>query len=613
MKAQLDADSVWIVANYFKKEFRIPMRDGKHLFTAVYIPRDTTVKYPILMQRTPYTCRPYGEDKYPKRLGPSRLLMLDKYIFVYQDVRGRYMSEGYYENMTPHIRQKTSKDSIDEASDTYDTIEWLLAHLAKYTNGNVGIYGISYPGFYTTASSLCRHPALKASSPQAPMADIWYDDFHHQGAFVLTSTNFNHVFGYQKDSLTTKDWFADKQVKMGTQDGYQFYLNLGPTPNIDRYYGKDNILWQQIKDHPNYDAFWERRNILNHTDSITHAVMTVGGWYDAEDLYGSFQTYYNIERKSPQAYNICVFGPWRHGGWARDFGRLTHGNIDFGDTISNYYAKHIEQKFFEHFLKKDGKGTPPLPEASIFITGKNEWRTFDKWPPKETQTIRLYLQENGKLTINAAPTKATSASSYISDPKKPVPSYENIAPTMTREYMTDDQRFAARRPDVLTFETDILTEDITLVGGSLMNLIVATTGTDADWFVKLIDVYPLDHPNFFHNPPHIQMGGYQQMVRSEVFRSRWRESFYRPKPMIPNQPTQIKIPLQDIMHTFKKGHKIMIQIQSTAFPMIEINPQTYVANLYKDTKPEHYVKATQTIFHSATQPSYLEILRWTGQ
>lgn len=612
MERQMDEDSVWIVANYFKKEFRIPMRDGKMLFTSVYIPRDSSEKYPILMKRTPYTCKPYGEDRYPKRLGPSRVLMKDRYIFVYQDVRGRFMSEGYYENMTPHIRNKNHKDSVDEASDTYDTIEWLLAELKNYTNGNVGMHGISYPGFYTTASALCRHPALKASSPQAPMSDIWYDDFHHQGAFVMSSTNFNFVFGYPKDSATTESWYASKRVETGTKDGYQFYLDLGPTPNIDKYYGEDNILWQQIKDHPNYDEFWERHRILNYVDSITHAVMTVGGWYDAEDLYGSFNTYYSIEEKSPEAYNICVYGPWRHGGWARDFGRLTHGNLYFGDDISEYYAENIEKPFFEHFLKGDGAGEPPLPEASVFITGMNEWRTFDAWPPEqETESMKFYLQENGKLSTLKP--QQGGHTSFVSDPAKAVPAYENIATGITREYMTDDQRFAARRPDVLTFETEVLTEDITLVGASVMNLFCSTTGTDADWFVKIIDVYPPDHPNYFHNPAYIQMGGYQQMVRSEVFRSRWREGFTAPKPMQPNQVTEIQVPLQDIMHCFKKGHKIMIQIQSTAFPMIERNPQTYVENIYKDAKPDDYIKATHKVFHSPGSPSYLEIAKWTGK
>jgi len=609
--AQLKADSVWITQNYFKKEFRIPMRDGKKLFTAVYIPKDTSIKYPILMSRTPYTCRPYGENNFPKRLGPSRILMHDKYIFVYQDVRGRYMSEGYYENMTPHIDNKTSKNDIDEASDTYDTIDWLIKELAKYTNGNVGMYGISYPGFYTTASALCRHPALKASSPQAPMSDVWFDDFHHQGAYVLTSTGFNYVFGYPKDSLTQTDWFAKYNPNIPA-DGYNYYLNLGVTSNVDKIYDNKNVLWQDFKNHPNYDEYWQKHRILNHTDSVKHAVMTVGGWFDAEDLYGSFQTYYNFEQKSPDAYNICVFGPWRHGGWARNLGKLTLGNIYFGDSISDYYLEHIEKVFFEHFLKNDGKGKLPLPEASVFVTGSNQWRTFDKWPPKESETVKLYLLESGKIGINTKPSK-DGYTSYISDPAKPVPSYENISAGMTAEYMTDDQRFATRRPDVLTFKTGILTEDITLVGPSIMKLICSTTGTDADWFVKIIDEYPQDFKNFFHNPSYIQMGGYMQMVRSEVFRSRWRESFANPKPMKPGNPTEVNVPLQDIMHCFKKGHRIVIQIQSTAFPMIEINPQTYIENLYKNTKPSDYIIATQKIYHAKEKTSYLEILRYTGK
>ena len=592
----------YVEAHYNKAEYHIKMRDGVMLYTAVYSPKDTSETYPILMKRTPYSCRPYGANQFPKSLGPSKFLMEDKYIFVYQDVRGRWMSDGLYDNMRPHIANKQSNEDIDESSDTYDTIEWLLNNIKNH-NGNVGQWGISYPGFYTTAGAVDAHPALKASSPQAPIADFYFDDFHHQGAYLLSYFRATTVFGYQKDKRTTESWYPT--LDLGTPDQYKFFLEMGPLQNGDKYFGADNFFWQQLKNHPDYDEFWQQRSIIPHLNNINHAVMTVGGWFDAEDLYGPLNTYKTIEKNNPTTNNTIVMGPWSHGDWSRERGQQYVGNIYFGDSISTHYQKHIERNFFTFYLK--GAETAAIPEAYLFDTGKKEWRAFEQWPVAESKKSKLYLHENGKLRIDEAPEIPESTSEYISDPAKPVPYSEDIKVVFTpRKFMTDDQRFAGRRPDVLVFQTDILEEDITLGGELLAKLKVATTGTDADWIVKLIDVHPSDHENYPNNPPHIKMGDYEMLVRSEVIRGRYRNSFSVPEPFIPNEITAIDLRLQDVLHTFKKGHRIMIQIQSTWFPYIDRNPQKYVDNIFY-AKEEDFIKATHTIFHEKDNPTYLEV------
>ena len=595
-------DSVYVKQNYDKLEVQIPMRDGVKLFTSVYIPKDKSKTYPFLMQRTCYSVAPYGKDRYRKTLGPSKYELYDKYIFVYQDVRGRWMSEGVFDNMTPNIpgNDRKNKTATDEASDTWDTIDWLLKNI-KGNNGKAGQWGISYPGYYTAAGIPDAHPALKASSPQAPIADFFFDDFHHNGAFLQSYLAAFAVFGYQHEKPTDKAWYEEQLNRFRSKpvaDGYDFNLAIGPLKNATEAYHNDNFFWKQIIDHPNYDAFWKKRNILPHLKNVNHAVMTVGGWFDAEDLYGPLNIYKSIEKSSPVARNVIVMGPWAHGQWSRpEQGATIHNHIDFGDSINTFYQREVERRFFGFYLK--GEGTGNFPEALMFDTGKKEWRKFDAWPPKEVPPVRLYFGEHGQLSINK-PLNEKAVFEYVSDPEKPVP-YTSQTEGMIftpRSFMSDDQRAASRRPDVLTFQTEPLTEDV-LVGGEIMaKLKVAMSGTDADFIVKVIDVYPPDHPQYKHNPANIVMGGYQQLVRHEVFRGRFRDSFEKPAPFKPQEPTDVNFRLQDILHTFKKGHRVMIQIHSTWFPYIDRNPQKYVDNIYK-AEASDFIKSTIQVFGSS--------------
>ena len=580
----------YVAENYTKQEVRIKMRDGLELFTAIYSPKDTSKKYPIVMQRTPYNCAPYGPDQFKRSIAPNETMMKEGYIVVYQDVRGRYMSDGLYDNMRGYIPNKKGKTEVDEASDTYDTIDWLVKNVAN-NNGNVGTWGISYPGYYASYSLLSGHPALKAVSPQACISDFFFDDFHHNGAYLLSYWKVTPLFGPQKTKPTTEAWF--KFPNVGTNDDYQFFLNAGPLVNLDKYYDSSNEFWQQLKEHSSYDEFWQKRGLLQHLKNIKPAVMIVGGWFDAEDLYGPLNTYSTIE-KSSKNYNTIVMGPWSHGDWARNSEKQIIGNINFGDSISGFYQKNIEANFFRHFLKNNGKGENKLPEAYVFDTGRKEWETYDTWPPKNTEKQQFYLQPQQKLTKNAG---AVSFEEFISDPKKPVPHSEDIKQQglTPRKYMTDDQRFAARRPDVLVFETDDLAEDVTLAGDILAKLQVATTGTDADWIVKVVDVFPNDEPETKEVQPYLKMSNYHMMVRSEVMRGRFRNSFVNPEPFVANEKTPVNVKLQDVFHTFKKGHKIQIQVQSTWFPLIDLNPQTFVPNIFY-AKPEDFKKQTHRVY-----------------
>ncbi|MDW7692557.1 CocE/NonD family hydrolase [Flammeovirgaceae bacterium SG7u.111] len=594
-KPTINQDSLFMRENYMKKEFMIPMRDGVKLYTAVYMPTDESEKYPFLMKRTCYSSRPYGEDMFPRSLGPSKFLMRDKYIFVYQDVRGRYMSEGTFDNMRPHIENKKGKKQIDESSDTYDTIEFLLKELKGKHNGRFGQWGISYPGFYTIAGAVDAHPALKASSPQAPISDFFFDDFHHHGAYLQSYWLATPVFGYQKSEQTTSSWYP--MVRPETNDGYEFYMDMGPLKNADKYFKEDNFFWQQLKSHPNYDEFWQKRSILPHLKNINHAIMTVGGWFDAEDLFGPLNIYKTIERTSPDTYNTIVMGPWSHGDWAREKGYQAVSNVYFGDSISTFYQREIEFNFFGKMLKD--KTTEALPDAYMFDTGVKEWKKFDVWPPRDQKPVRLFFKEGEQLVFEEPADADKTKFEYLSDPAKPVPYTEDVKVVFTpRKYMADDQRFSSKRPDVITFETEVLEEDMVLAGEIIAKLMVATTGTDADWIVKLIDVYPSDHEDYDINPKHIKMGGYQQLVRSETFRGRFRNSYEKPEPFEPGKPTEVSFPLQDILHTFKKGHKVMIQIHSTWFPLIDRNPQKYVDNIF-EANEEDFIKATQTVYGSS--------------
>lgn len=592
--------------NYTKKETRIAMRDGVELHTTIYSPKDTNKTYPILLQRTPYSCQPYGADKFRNKIGPNLNLMKEGNIIVYQDVRGRWMSEGVYDNMRAYIPNKTEKQA-DETTDTYDTIDWLVKNVAQ-NNGKVGTWGISYPGHYATVSTIDAHPALKAASPQACIGDFFFDDFHHNGAFLLSYFKAIPVFGTYKDQPTDSSWYSIPDMK--TQDQYQFFLDKGPLKNLNTYFQYDKLdaktpsnenniddfFWKEIVEHPNYDSIWKSKGIIQHLNKVpsTVATMIVGGWFDAEDLYGPLETYKNIEKHQPNNYNTLVFGPWDHGGWSRNKVANKVGNYYFGDSISLNFQKNIETKFFNHFLKGNGSKNSGLPEAYVFDTGKKEWKSYDVWPPKNTQKETFFLSENQKLSTSQ---NEINKVNFISDLKRPVPYSEDIKTVFTpRKYMTDDQRFAARRPDVLVFETDKLTEDFTLAGDILAKLNVATTGSAADWIVKVIDVHPHDLKNDNKEmQTHLKLSNYHMMVRSEIMRGRFRNSFENPEPFIPNKKTSVNIKLQDVFHTFKKGHKLQVQIQSTWFPLIDLNPQTYVDNIYKADEKD-FKTQTHTVF-----------------
>lgn len=586
-------EDTFVKDNYTKKEVMITMRDGIKLHTAIYSPKDTTKTYPILMMRTPYSCRPYGEDNYRSKIGPNKYLMEEGNIMVYQDVRGRWNSEGVYDNMRAYIPNKTVNET-DEASDTYDTIEWLINNVEN-NNGKVGTYGISYPGFYTTYSLLDAHPALKAASPQACIGDFFFDDFIHNGAFLLSYWRATSVFGYMKDTPTTESWYEFPDL--GTEDQHQFFLDHMPLSKLNKFYDSTNVFMEQLKTHVTYDDFWKSRGIIQHLKDIKPATMIVGGQFDAEDLYGPYNTYESIENNSDN-YNTVVFGPWSHGDWARTKERQVVGNIYFGDGISDYFQKEIETKFFNHFLKGEGDGNTGLPEAHMFNTGTKSWQSFESWPPQNTVKESYFLQPYERLTQRA--TRNIATSDFISDPKKPVPYTEDIKVGFTpRKFMTDDQRFASRRPDVLTFETEVLENDITLAGDILAKLNVSTTGTAADWIVKVIDVYPSDTENTDDVQDHLKLSNYHMMVRSEVLRGRFRNSMEKPEPFVPNKKTAVNIKLQDVFHTFKKGHKIQVQVQSTFFPYIDANPQTYVDNIF-EAKESDFKAQTHKVFNDSS-------------
>ncbi|MEN8125088.1 MAG: CocE/NonD family hydrolase [Bacteroidota bacterium] len=601
----------YVKDHYNKREVTITMRDSIKLHTTIYSPKNKSKTYPILLQRTPYSCRPYGEKEYRKNIAPNIHLMKQGNIIVYQDVRGRWMSEGTYDNMRAYIPNKKSNEDIDESSDTYDTIEWLVKNVEN-NNGNVGIWGISYPGFYATYATLDAHPALKAASPQACIGDFYFDDFHHNGAYLLSYFRIMPLFGTQKNTPSDTAWYKFPDLK--TKDQYQFFLDAGPLSNLDKYfqnqnidnpslkkYNKtDNFFWDEITQHPNYDSIWQKKGIIQHLKNIkpTVATMVVGGWFDAEDLYGPLETYKTIEKHNPNNYNTIVFGPWDHGAWARSKGKNIVGNYYFGDSISELYQKDIETKFFNHFLKGDGDTKTDLPEAYVFDTGKKEWKSFKKWPPENIVKEAAYLSENQRLTTKKVNTKAIK---FVSDIKRPVPYSEDIKTVFTpRKYMTDDQRFSARRPDVLVFESMVLENDFTLAGDILAKLEVATTGTDADWIVKIIDVHPSDaEEQETGMQTHLKMSNYHLLVRSEVMRGRFRNSFTKPEPFVANKLTKVNIKLQDVFHTFKKGHRLQIQIQSTWFPLIDLNPQTFVPNIYK-AKERDFKTQTHSVFTSSS-------------
>lgn len=590
----------WIREHYEKQEVRIPMRDGAKLFTSIYRPRDRSRDYPILYKRTPYSLKPYGDDQFPTSLGPNEALMERGYIYVYQDVRGAFMSEGQFVNMRPH-RSTTPGTEIDESTDTYDTIDWLVNNV-EGNNGRVGMYGISYPGFYAAAGMIDAHPALKAVSPQAPIADWYFDDFHHHGAFFLPHTfNFFAVFGYPRPELK-KEW--RERFDHGTQDGYDFFLRMGSLANANAQYLKGEVpFWNEIVAHPDYDEFWQARDLLPHLNNVAPAVMTVGGLFDAEDLYGPLHIYRSVEDKNPEAFNMLVMGPWMHGGWRRSDGDHL-GNVSFGDKQSLFYRAEIETRFFSHYLESEPKDAVELPEAYVFETGANHWRSFDQWPPAG-KPRSFWMGADHRLS-DAAATERKAFDEFISDPATPVPFTEEVATGMTREYMTDDQRFASRRPDVLHWSSEPLTQALTVAGPVTAKLWVSTSEADADWVVKIIDVFPGDAEDHAHLDRGKHMSGYQMMVRSEIIRGRYRDSYEKPEPFASGRPTLVELPLQDVLHTFEPGHRVMIQVQSTWFPLVDRNPQKWVDNIF-EAKDDDFVSATHRVYRDAKHPSRIEL------
>jgi uncharacterized protein len=593
----------FVKASYTKNEFMVPMRDGVRLFTSVYVPKDASAAnpYPIMYDRTPYSVSPYGAENYKALLGPSELFTRGKYIFVYQDVRGAFMSEGEYLDMRPEDAAEKGGKAVDESTDTYDTIEWMLKNI-PHNNGKVGMWGISYPGFYTSTGMINAHPALKAVSPQAPIAD-WFvgDDFHHNGAVYLPHFfGFISSFGLPRPSPTTQWHRREFDIP---NDGYEFYKGIEPLPLANEKYLHHRVaFWDQFLQHPNYDAFWQARNLLPHLKNIKPAVLTVGGWFDAEDLYGALNTYKTAAKNSPASPVRLVMGPWCHGCWARTDGDQL-GDIHFNAKTGEFYREHIEYPFFEYYLK--GEGANDLPAAYVFETGTNQWRKYDEWPPKNAAKMSLYFVANGMLSFYPPAESGEAFDEYVSDPSKPVPYFDQTASGMARPYMDGDNRLQGRRTDVLVYQTPPLDEDITLAGPVQPSLMVSTSGTDSDFIVKLIDVYPADAPDPDPNPTEVHMGGYQQLVRGEPMRGRFRNSYSKPEPFQPGKMTKLEYVMPDVNHTFRRGHRIMVQVQSTWFPLVDINPQTFV-DIYT-AKASDFHKATERVYRGKSAASHVDV------
>ena len=591
----------YIKANYTKYEYMSPMRDGARLFVAVYVPKDSSKQYPIWMMRTPYTVAPYGIDNYRDSLGPSEFFARDGYIFAYCDVRGRGKSEGKFEHVRPYIPDKTRRTQVDEASDTYDTIEFLLKTVPNH-NGRVGMSGTSYPGFYSTMAALSGHPALKAVSPQAPVTE-WFigDDFRHNGTVFLAHA-FNFFSGFGRPQPGENE-VPGPRFDYGTPDGYDFFLRMGPLGNADREFFKGQIeWWRDFVSHDTYTDFWKARDPLPYLKNIKAAVMTVGGWFDAEDVYGPLHTYEAIGRQTSGAVNILVEGPWSHGQWNRDAGEHL-GDVHFHQRTGDFFREHIEFPFFQHFLKD--RGEEKLPGAYVFETGRDEWHSLDNWPPKNAVKKTFYFQSEGKLSPERPAASGEEFDEYVSDPTKPVPHISWTSTQMTYEYMTADQRFASSRTDVLVYQTEPLEDDVTVAGPLTASLYVSTTGTDSDWVVKLIDVYPGNYPDPDPNPRGARMGGYEQLVRGEPFRGKFRKSFEDPVPFEPGKPDKVEFQLPDVFHTFRRGHRIMVEVQSSWFPLVDRNPQKFMK--IDEARPSDFQKATERVYRSGKLASGITV------
>ncbi len=604
------APDTYMKDHYVKTEYHVKMRDGVTLFTSVYAPKDESKSYPFLVTRTCYSVAPYGADKYKAMVGPSREFMEAGYIFVFQDVRGRYGSEGVWQEMTPHIDKPTGKQH-DESTDMYDTTEWLLKNIPR-NNGKVGILGISYPGFYTSASIIDGHPAIVAASPQAPVTDLRdNDDAYHNGAFMLEANDFYLNFRPQKTPVTTNE--REVEPARAAADGYNEYLQQWEPLSKAKAFVQNEYFSDQM-DHPNYDQYWDVRDISRHLHGIHAAVLTVGGWFDAEDLKGPHKTFRAIAAQSPEASNKIVIGPWVHGGWAgTDGARL--GDVTFGAKTGEYFRAKIQFPFFEHYLK--GAADPQLATATMFETGSNVWRSYAAWPPPGSAAKMLYFGAGGKLSFTAPTGKVDKGyDEYVSDPAHPVPEVSYAAAGgPPRDYMDADQRFAATRPDVLVYQTDVLTEDVTMAGPLKAKLRASTSGTDSDFVVKLIDVYPMDYkgeaaaPEKRERPkdvlaPPVLLGGYEQLVRGEPMRGKYRKSYAQPEPFVPGKAEAVEFSLVQVNHTFLKGHRIMVQVQSSWFPLVDLNPQTFVD--ISKARPEDFKAATERIYHTAEMPSGIE-------
>lgn len=587
-----DTNAAWLAEHYTKYEHLVPMRDGIRLFTRVYVPKDESQLWPILLTRTPYALKPYGDANYNDPSGSFATLAKDRFVLVTQDVRGRYGSEGQYEHVRPFNPNKGPQES-DESSDAFDTIDWLVKNVPN-NNGKVGMFGISYPGFYTSMGMIDSHPALKAASPQAPISD-WFigDDLHHNGAWFLAQ-NFGFFYQFAQH---TEDPLHEpaKPFNFKTPDGYDFFLRMGSLGNSDTLLLKGSSPeWTEFLRHPTYDGYWQARNIRPHLKNVHCAVMTVGGWYDAEDLFGALETYRWTGRQNPGIPNRLVMGPWAHGEWGRREGdRL--GDIEFHSKTSEYYREKIELPFFRHYLKGDTNYT--AGEAQVFETGTDRWRSFEAWPPKQCVFRSLFLRAASGLDFSPPTDAAGTFDEFVSDPAHPVPFTAQMSTDYPRSYPLEDQRFAARRPDVLVYQTAPLETDLTMAGPIEVNMNVSTSGTDSDWVLKVIDVYAPDFPDPNPNPAHVRMGEYQQLVRGDVFRGRFRSSFEKPAPFEPGKMDAVHFTMPDVFHTFRRRDRIMVQIQSSWFPLVDRNPQSFVE--IAQAKPEDFHKATQRVYRAS--------------
>lgn len=600
-KAQPDSVELRLRQIYDKREVMIPMRDGVRLFTAIYEPKDRSRKHPILMMRTPYSCEPYGDQFNRDLRSASNLYVKNNYILVYQDVRGRYKSEGEFVQVRPLNPEAKTGKGIDEATDTYDTIDWLLHN--TYNNGNVGTWGISYDGFYATMTASSRHPALKAVSPQGPVTD-WFrgDDRHHNGAFTfLQTTNF-------LPALEGRHQEKGIMREIVKNDVYTDFLALGTFKDADALVNDTTpTLWNMIKTHPNFDEFWQTRDARRSCYDLQPAILVVGGLFDSEDCYGAWNLYKAIREQSPATNLYLAFGPWWHGGWKRaDFQGF--GNMYFGGSPSDFYLREIEYPFFRRYLEEEGEG--PAHRVSVFHTGKNEWEFGDAWPLRSVREVPIYLHEGGRIS-GEAPSGTASFTEYISDMSRPVPYTANPTRYRTKEYMIDDQRFATARPDVITFVSDTLTDSLTLAGPIEVELQVAIGSTDADFMVKLIDVFPENYTypeeaRKYVADPRYPMSGYQLMVRGELFRGRYREGFDSPKAFTPDSITPVKYTLYDVAHTFLPGHRLMIQVQSSWFPIIDRNPQKFI-DTYQCSVEDFEMRMPVKVYHQKDAASRIVV------